>query len=36
MSGIACRNAVDEAFDVALNLKPWRQVGAVPFTKKVP
>ena len=36
LSGIVCRNAVDKAFDVALNLKSWRQVGAVPFTKKVP
>ena len=34
LSGIACHNAVDKAFNVALNLKSWRQVGAVPFTKK--
>jgi hypothetical protein len=34
LPGILCHNAVDEAFNVALNLKSWRQVGAVPFTKK--
>ncbi len=34
LSRITCRNAADEAFDIASNLKSWRQVGAVLFTKK--
>jgi hypothetical protein len=34
LSGIVCRNAVNKAFSVMSNLKPWRQVGAVLFTKK--
>ena len=31
---ITCRNALAENFDVALNLTLWREVGAVPHTRK--
>ena len=33
LSRITCRNAADEAFDIASNLKSWRQVKVVLFTK---
>ena len=31
---ITCRNALQESFDVELNLNSWRAVGAVPHTRK--
>jgi hypothetical protein len=34
LSGIVCRNAVNEAFSVTLNLKSWHQISTVLFTKK--
>jgi hypothetical protein len=33
-STITCQNALAEAFDVALNKNSWREVGAVPHTRK--
>ena len=34
MSGVKCRNALEEKFSVSSNLSAWAAVGAVPFTKK--
>jgi hypothetical protein len=31
---VTCRNALAETFDVASNLTSWREVGAVPHTRK--
>ena len=31
---ITCQNALTETFDVASNLTSWREVGAVPHTRK--
>ena len=31
---ITCQNALAETFDVASNLTSWREVGAVPHTRK--
>jgi hypothetical protein len=34
IQNVVCKNAVNSAFNVELNLHSWAEVGSVPFTMK--